>query len=596
MLSFKNILEQTFGKITIFAIVFIIITSSIIIFWLIPSIANSLITDKKQILYDATEFMSSIFYALHEQEEKGLISKEKAQQIALAAIKNYHYEYGYFWVNNITDGTILAHPNEALIGEDFEGLINTEGYTFEKEVVNTVKTQEYGFITYTWPFNQNPEACSAQTSCITSFEPWNWMIGTSMYIDNVQKELHVIVQKIIGTFILVFLLMTGLLLFIIKVGSKIEKQKIINEQKYTSLIKHLPIAVFRIELFKDGTNSVPLLWNVALIDLFEFPSKNYIKQNKIYIDNFLVDKKLREKIISTSIKEGRVIGQEINLRTYTGKKIWVKIFVCFIKENGSRFLDISMEDITKQQKAAQLFKKSYHKLQKVTILQNEIIAVTSHELRTPLTVIKGFASLLTQERTGNLNKSQKKYLSKILKNTNLLLEMIANMLDLEKIKTGKVQPHTKILDINELILNIFNDFESRCQKEKKSLTLNLSISPLLIRTDPEKLKRILVNLIDNAVKFTHSNAGEIKIFTKQVAYDKIEIHVKDNGVGITKKDLGEIFTKFNQVQNPLKAIHTGSGLGLSIVKGLAKQLEGTINVTSIVGKGSDFYITLSTKK
>jgi signal transduction histidine kinase len=594
----KNPLEKTFQKITIFTIITIIFIISIIVFFLAPRIDEMLITEKKQALHENSLFITEIFNELNKQVEAGILTEEVAQEIALNMIIGFYNGENddYFWINDINDGTILAHPFSYLLDEDFNALVDINGYAFGQEMLNMAQEKEYGFVEYQWPTRSNPEVSTTKVSHITKFEPWHWMLGTGIYIEDVEKEIWSIKQKIFGIFLFLLLLLVGLLIFVIKAGSQIEYQKEITEQKYRSLIKHLPIAVFRLELLENGSSSSPLLWNQALVDLFEFPNNDYILKNNIHIHDFLENKETRMKIISTVLKHGVDNGREIELRTLKGHKIWVRVFVCLIKEGESRFLDVSMENITKHKEATNLLEASYKELQKVDEMKSEIISITSHELRTPLTIIKGFTSILLQEQVGKLNELQHNYLERITKNTEQLLQMITKMLDLEKLKTGKMRSYVSKKNLNDLLINVHDNFAERCKKENKQLILNLSKTPIILVTDFSQLNQILTNLIDNAIKFTDADTGKIEIFTKKINSDKIEIHVKDNGSGISKKDLKNIFQKFNQVDTHLKRNNTGSGLGLSIVKKLIKQLGGTINVISDINIGSDFYITLTLSK
>jgi len=592
-------LNHTFKKIAVITIVFILTTTAIFVFFIIPHIHEALMDERKQTLHEISNFFTTMFYELNEKEKAGKLQPGEAQALALHMVNSFRYGENnddYFWINTIDDGTMIAHPFEYLRGQNVEELVDVEGYNFGKDMLDIARHSEHGFIAYQWPSKNSANVYVPKISHIATFQPWNWMIGTGIYIDDVQQEVSTITKKIIGTFVLILMLMIGLLVFIIRAGARIEAQKNLIQLEFMSLIQHLPIGVFRIELTKNDENKPPIIWNQALTNLFELPTKNYLGQTNMKMSDFFTHTEYQDSIVETILKDGQIIGNEYQIRTFKGNSLWIKLFGQLVKKDGRLYLDASVENITDKRKAQELLKKSYDELKKIDQMKNEIISITSHELRTPLTIIKGFASLLSHENVGSLNEDQKNQQSKIITNTDKLLEMITNMLDLERLESDKMQFQIEETNLNDLLRETYTDFQERCKMENKKITLDLPDDPMIIDTDPQQMKRIFINLIDNAIKFTNSEHGIITIFTKKLDSNKIEIHVTDNGFGIAKNDLDGVFEKFKQIDNHVERVYSGSGLGLPIVKKLATGLAATINVKSAVGKGSDFYITVSTKK
>ncbi len=254
----------------------------------------------------------------------------------------------------------------------------------------------------------------------------------------------------------------------------------------------------------------------------------------------------------------------------------VKIF----KENTEKLIQseqqitLAMEEATSANKAKSIF-----------------LARMSHELRTPLNAILGFAGLLKKSK--NLDNQEKKNLDVIKRSGNHLLNIINEILELSKIEAGKIELVPKTFDFYELIKDIESMFAFRC--ESKGLEFNLSVDsnvPTIIRTDEQRLKQILINLLGNSLKFTKQGSICLNIYEQK---GKLFFEVKDSGIGIDKKDIKKIFKPFEQIKKD--DYHSqGTGLGLSITKELISLMGGNIYVKSILNKGSEFYFSIDYKK
>jgi signal transduction histidine kinase len=592
---FKELFSATFKKIAIVASLFVLSTAGLFVFYIFPRINTIVINEREKVTHEMTSFLTAIFDEMEQKIASDILTTEQAQKMAKAFVQDFRYgkdNNDYFWINRTNDGVMLAHPNADLIETDIANLVDQNGFELGTAMLNAIKNDTDAHVQYLWPSKTDPDIHVKKMSYVIEYEPWGWMIGTGIYIDDVQKEVFAITNRVILVFTLLFFFMIGLLIYILIVGSKIERQRNTIQMEFMSLIRHLPIGIFRSKIDKDGNDIPPVLWNQALVDLLELPSYKYLTNEKFRLEKFFKKPKDREDFIKMILKEKTIISKEYEITTFTGKKIWVRLYGRLVKKDGKMFFDASLEDITQKQKAKEVLEKSYRELQRIDQMKNEIISITSHELRTPLTIIKGFASFLLKKEVGDLNEEQKKHVSKIVKNTDKLLEMITNMLDLEKLEDGKMYFEKKEVDLRDLLKNVYEDFHIRCTKEKKKITIDLPQKPIMIKTDPEQMKRVFINLIDNALKFSKPQEGKVSIFAKEISDDKIEIHIKDNGIGIDKNDMKNVFEKFKQVGDHTQRVYDGSGLGLPIVKKIVEGLGGTVNCESVLGSGSDFYVTL----
>ena len=237
-------------------------------------------------------------------------------------------------------------------------------------------------------------------------------------------------------------------------------------------------------------------------------------------------------------------------------------------------------------------RESYEKLKELDKMKNEFIAIASHELRTPMSVIKSYTSLLLDPALGsNLTEQQQEFIQKIFNNTEDLLQLVNNMLDISKLETGKFQLAKKEVEINHYIKDITKEFSPTAQEKNIAIHYdNKENIKCIINTDPDKLHRVFSNLISNAVKFTHSE-GEIRIILEKKS-NLIKISVKDSGIGIKKEKQEVIFEKFTQLDSHLKRDYGGTGLGLPIVKHIVEELGGKISVESTPKLGTTFTFTL----
>lgn len=223
-------------------------------------------------------------------------------------------------------------------------------------------------------------------------------------------------------------------------------------------------------------------------------------------------------------------------------------------------------------------------------VKSQFLANVSHELRTPLTSIIGFAELLREAASAEGGRTLR-YAENIMSSGRLLLGIINDLLDLAKIEAGKLELHLASVDLAELARNLIDFMQPLA--DKKNLELSTDVSPNLptIHSDAGRIQQILYNLLSNAVKFTPEK-GRVELRIQQLSPQMIGISVHDTGIGIPDSDIPRVFEKFWQLDDSMTREHSGTGLGLAISRELAGILGGTIDVTSKVGKGSVFTVTM----
>jgi signal transduction histidine kinase len=222
--------------------------------------------------------------------------------------------------------------------------------------------------------------------------------------------------------------------------------------------------------------------------------------------------------------------------------------------------------------------------------KGEFLATMSHELRTPLNSIIGFSDIMLSGNAGDLNEKQIRYMNHISQGGKHLLELINDILDLSKIEAGKMELQYESFSVSDVIEEVTMLIAPLALK--KNIDLNIQVEPQLgsINADKIKFKQILYNLASNAIKFTPEK-GYVGI-TANLIDNMLEISVKDNGIGITTKDLCRLFQPFQQLNSYMTREHEGTGLGLILVKKYVEMHGGSVWVESEVGKGSIFIFTI----
>jgi signal transduction histidine kinase len=233
------------------------------------------------------------------------------------------------------------------------------------------------------------------------------------------------------------------------------------------------------------------------------------------------------------------------------------------------------------------------RLRELAEMREEFLALTTHDLRSPLTVISGVISFFTSGRLGELSPEQKNMVGMMERNTQNLIELVNDLLDAAKLESGSLQLELSDVDLHVLVHEICEPFVQLAREKGVTLTqLDASAgSPCILRADRAKLRRIIVNLLSNALKFT-TKGGRVSVRVEAAGDGYVRIAVADTGVGIAADDLPFLFDKYEQARHRATRGEKGTGLGLYITRQLVELHGGKIRVESEVGRGSTFSFTL----
>lgn len=222
--------------------------------------------------------------------------------------------------------------------------------------------------------------------------------------------------------------------------------------------------------------------------------------------------------------------------------------------------------------------------------KSDFLNIASHELRTPLTSIKGSLSLMRSGVVGKMNEMADNLLTIAENETDRLIRLINDILDLAKIEARKLPLHQDWASINELVKTSLESLQGLAGQAQVKLVAE-AMPPMDVYMDSDRVQQVLTNLLSNAIKFSPVN-GSVTVHCEVNANNQLLIEVRDHGRGIAPEDQEAIFQKFRQATSTRNPLVKGTGLGLAIAKALVDQHGGEIGVKSVPGEGSVFYFTL----
>jgi len=316
--------------------------------------------------------------------------------------------------------------------------------------------------------------------------------------------------------------------------------------------------------------------NEALIKLFSLPREVLDRTPLELIRNAELEESFRQ-----AVRNGRDSAFELTLPSSPGNNFEVNV-VAIPPSPGS---DKEGQEI---EGAIAVF-HDISRLKELERVRQDFVANVSHELRTPLTTIKGYTETLLDGAMREEVAPQ--FLQVIQKHADRLAKIVEDLLTLSQIESKEFQVRIEKINLFEFVGDVFDLIKEAADKKKISISSHVDPSSLTVRADRGHLEQILINLLDNAIKYTHEG-GKIKVSVVERDQGEIEFSIKDNGIGIPKEDLPRIFERFYRVDKGRSQELGGTGLGLSIVKHIVQAHGGRVWAESQFEQGSTFYFTL----
>jgi two-component system phosphate regulon sensor histidine kinase PhoR len=329
-------------------------------------------------------------------------------------------------------------------------------------------------------------------------------------------------------------------------------------------------------LVVDGRGRI-LMVNDALRNLLSFSSDVADKMPLEVIRNAEL-----EAAITSVVREGKNKVLELNVTVPGGRILEVNVVGILPSSNstgadgeGVRGAIAVFHDITR--------------LKELEIIRQDFVANVSHELRTPLTTIKGYAETLLE---GALKEEVAfQFVQVIKRHTDRLTKIVEDLLMLSKIESKEFQLKIEFISLPDFINDVIDFVKEAAEKKEISISQSKITSSQAVGADRNYLEQIFINLLDNAIKYTHEG-GKVTISAIEKDKREIQFSIEDDGMGIPREDIPRIFERFYRVDKGRSQELGGTGLGLSIVKHLVQAHGGRVWVESQLGEGSTFYFTL----
>ena len=373
-----------------------------------------------------------------------------------------------------------------------------------------------------------------------------------------------------------------------KARQKAEKALLQSEENFNRSISESPLGIRIVSV--DGKT---IYTNKAFLDIYEFSN----------VDEFIATP-AKERYTSESYvqhlerKDKRKNGQEVfdyelSIIRKNGEVRHIKVSRKEILWNGIKHFQVINQDITVQKKLTKDLIAAKEKAEESDRLKTAFLHNISHEIRTPMNAIIGFSGFLDNPKL--LPEKRKHFTDIIIQNSNQLLSIINDIVNIATIESGQEKIHESEIDVNSILKLLKEQFLPKARNQNVCLELGelLPDSEVKIISDETKFVQILTNLIGNALKFTKQ--GNVN-FGYNLKNNELEFFVEDTGIGIPPDMHNEIFKRFRQVESTIARQFGGSGLGLSISKAYIELMGGKMWLTSELEKGSVFYFTIPYKK
>jgi PAS domain S-box-containing protein len=285
-------------------------------------------------------------------------------------------------------------------------------------------------------------------------------------------------------------------------------------------------------------------------------------------------------------------GLALQARRRDGSEFPVEISLSPLQTAEGTLVSASIRDISERRRVEAALQEQNEALERANRAKNSFLATMSHELRTPLNAIIGFTGLLLMKLHGPLTADQERQLAMVQSSGKHLLSLINDLLDLARIESGKVELQLEPVACKPVLHEVVSTLQPMANAKQLALLLEPVDPELRVHADPRALHQIVLNLTNNAIKFT--TVGQVRVRAQAAPGDATWVHVsvEDTGPGISQADLARLFEAFTQVGDLAQRKSEGTGLGLHLSRKLADLMRGHVDVTSTVGSGSCFTLAL----
>jgi PAS domain S-box-containing protein len=609
------------------------------------SLKDNLLAEKKLKTRHAVQTASGVLDYYYGLTEDGRMTTAEAKQKALTTIRMLRYgERDYFWVND-TRPVLLAHPFlPEWEGKDVTRFEDPTGKRLFMAFLQTVRRDKSGFVDYKWN-KAGAVLPEPKISYVQAFEPWNWIIGSGIYVGDVH-DLFWQKARQHSLVLLVILAVLGLLswllahsitgpMLIIKErldymaqdgqGPQLANAAADSRWQQAALAKRGDEIGVLARAFDNMSQQLRNLFNQVerseahFRSLIENASDVIVVMDRGGVLNYVSPSGKCVLDCTTGELVGRslfdfVPGEDAPLiQAWFNRLIQqpgsveaiefrfrVKGEGQILEATGNNRLDdpavnglvMNLRDITEKKRAEQ-FERDKRAAEEANRTKSAFLANMSHELRTPMNAIIGYTEMMIEEAGDSGQTEFVPDLQKVRAAGKHLLELINDILDLSKIEAGKMTLFLEPFSIADMIQDVVSTIVPLVEKNGNRLQVEIAPDIGRARADMTKVRQLLFNLLSNACKFT--DKGAITLRAECFSRDHrewVRYQVRDSGIGMTPEQLGKLFQAFSQADATTSRKYGGTGLGLALTRKFCQMMGGEVDVTSAPGQGSTFTVQL----
>lgn len=409
-----------------------------------------------------------------------------------------------------------------------------------------------------------------------------WYLGYSAFLTSLGVLLMENQDFSQGVFIIATISISSLLLFVIvRIKSKFHRSIKVHEELLRTIVSKTEDALFLTD-FEGLIHET----NERALEMFGYTKEEMHRMDFAWLRKEQLSED-EDALGVVQLIENKFWNSEVELVGKDGHCFVGYVSIGMIKKFSDEYLVYRVKDVTSRKEAEQQLIEAKDQAEAADHAKSLFLATMSHEIRTPMNGVIGMTNLLS---ITDLNGEQKGFVETIKKSGENLIVIINDILDFSKIESGKVELEKVVYDLHDMLYDVVDLLSQTAEGKKLSLALKIGADvPRKVVGDAVRLKQILVNLVNNAIKFTDTGSVHVFVDLPQDG-DKKSLHfrVEDTGIGIPDEKLHRLFQSFSQVDSSTTRKYGGTGLGLAICKNLVEIMGGKISVSSSENQGSVF--------
>lgn len=608
MKHLSGVLSQySYGKRIVIPVVCTVVILCLVMFLLImPQYRSGMIERKKELVREQVNTAWSLLDSYYHRVDANDLTEPEAKQLAINQIRTLRYGRemkDYFWIND-TIPNLIMHPYRSdLEGTNVADYSDPHGKRLFQEFANLVKEQDEGFVDYMWQWKDDSTRIVPKVSFVKKFRHWGWIIGSGLYVDDVEAEVARLSQNLVLIVVATIGLSLLLLTYTVRQGLHIEKARHqaslalhkSNEQ-YRTLTENSPDFIARY----DSSGRYTFL-NAATQQLLGKKTEDVIGRTHREMGFVPELCDFMEASIFSVFSDGEALETEFELRLEKSDArvlnwrlipeknqdgdiisvLGVARDISDIREANQKLTEINLE-----------LKRTNQELVKRRQEMEEFIHTITHDLKAPIISIQGFSQLL-KSRIGNVvDETSLCHFDRISANCRMIESLLNDLLELSRI--GRIDENPTIVNTTELIKETIGSFTVIASR--KNIHIRTAYEYPNIWGRINRIRQVFINLIDNAIKYMPADRqGIIEIAVvpnlDSLKQRLITFVVRDNGDGITPAEHEKVFKMFQRARKTNDSVE-GTGAGLAIVKKIINNHGGSIWLESARGKGASFYFTV----